>query len=347
MSSKVIFGKEGSDESSTERTETRSTGWQTQCPECEGRVIAVDVEAVCTDCGLVVTEDTLDRSPGVKACGPDGDKQTGEWAVETTNDLRVDKGLHTTFFLATDGKGNSLSAERMDKMERLRQRHRRFTMQSDRHKRMNEGFRDIGMLSANLELPDHVTTDAARYLEAAKDARLPGGRMAWESLAAGAVLLAGRANGIERTPAQIARFAKSSRERVCAAARKIRLQTSVDAPVVRDRAVDRVVTALDEAGVDLETGIELVRVGEELLDVADTVPIGAGTTRMTVAGAAVYAADRLTPGKALTQADVVRAVRQTVPTSKHRIKRYSQEVYEAGETHLRPTDAVADLVADD
>ncbi|GCF14486.1 hypothetical protein Harman_24210 [Haloarcula mannanilytica] len=97
MSSNVIFGKEGSDESSTERTETQTTGWQTQCPECEGRVIAVDVEAVCTDCGLVVTEDTLDRSPGVKTHGPDCDKQTGEWAVETTNDLRVDKGLHTTF----------------------------------------------------------------------------------------------------------------------------------------------------------------------------------------------------------------------------------------------------------
>lgn len=54
------------------------------------------------------------------------------------------------------------------------------------------------MLGANLELPDHVTADAAHYLESAKDARLPGGRMAWESLAAGAVLLAGRASGVER-----------------------------------------------------------------------------------------------------------------------------------------------------
>ncbi|WP_144443757.1 cyclin family protein [Haloarcula hispanica] len=100
--------------------------------------------------------------------------------------------------------------------------------------------------------------------------------MAWESLAAGAVLLAGRASGVERTPAQIAQFAKSSRERVCAAARKIRLQTPVDAPVVRDRAVDRVVTPLGETCIDVETGIELVRVGERLLDVADTVPIGPG-----------------------------------------------------------------------
>ncbi|EMA12534.1 hypothetical protein C435_17767 [Haloarcula marismortui ATCC 33799] len=203
------------------------------------------------------------------------------------------------------------------------------------------------MLGANLELPDHVATDAAHYLEAAKDERLPGGRMAWESLAAGAVLLAGRASGVERTPIQIAQFAKSSRERVCAAARKIRLQTNMDAPVVRDRAVDRVVAALGEAGTGVETGIELVRVGERLLDVADIVPIGPGTARMTVAGAAVYAADRLTAGKALAQADVVEAVRETVPTSKAKIARYSRAVYDASETHLTPTDPVAELVASD
>jgi len=203
------------------------------------------------------------------------------------------------------------------------------------------------MLGANLELPDHVATDAAHYLEAAKDERLPGGWMVWESLAAGAVLLAGRASGVERTPTQIAQFAKSSRERVCAAARKIRLQTNVDAPVVRDRAVDRVVTALGEAGIDVETGIELVRVSERLLEVADTVPIGPGTARMTVAGAAVYAADRFTLGKALTQVDVVAAVSETVPTSKSKIASYSRAVYEAGETHLTPTDPVAGLVAGD
>lgn len=101
---------------------------------------------------------------------------------------------------------------------------------------------------------------------------------------------------MERTPAQIVQFTKSSRERVCAAARKIRLQTLVDAPVVRVRAVDRVVTALGETSIDVETGIDLVTVGERLPDVADKVPIGPGTARMTVVGAA----DRLTPGKVLT-----------------------------------------------
>jgi transcription initiation factor TFIIB len=195
-------------------------------------------------------------------------------------------------------------------------------------------------------LPEHVTTDASRYLEAAKDARLPGGRMAWESLAAGAVLLAGRKAGVERTPAQIAEHAKTNRERVCAAARKIQVQTDVDVPPVRDRAVDRVVAALNDQ-VDVATGIDLVRVAERLIDVADSEPIAPGTARMTVAGAAVYAADRLTDGKAVTQAEVVRAVGETVPTSKWKIGEYSRKLHDASERRHQPTETVRGLVADD
>ena len=241
----------------------------------------------------------------------------GSRAVEPTTDLRVDKGLHTTFFLTSDGKGNALTSRKREQMGRLRRRHKRFQMDSKRANRFNEGFRDIGMIGANLTLPEHVQTDASRFLEAAKATRLPGGRMAWEALAAGAALLATRRAGIERTPTDIARFAKASEERVCAAARKIRLQTDVEAPVVRERAVDRVVAALD-GQVDVATGIELVRVADRLMRVADAEPVGPGTPRMSVAGAAVYAAGRLTDGKALTQAEVTAAVERTLPTTKGR-----------------------------
>jgi transcription initiation factor TFIIB len=347
MIARDIFAEEGSDASSgNERFDARNVAWRPTCPECDGRVISEDCEAVCADCGLVVTIDALERKPGLKSHAPDNTSRTGEWAVEPTTELRVDKGLHTTFFLNTDGKGNTLSSKQKEKMGRLRRRHKRFQMDSKRANRLNEGFRDIGMIGANLGLPGHVQTDASRFLEAAKAARLPGGRMAWEALAAGAVLLATRRAGIDRSPTDVARFAKAPEERVCAAARKIRLQTDVDAPVIRDRTVDRVVAALDDE-VDVATGIELVRVADRLMRVADSEPIGPGTPRMTVAGAAVYAADRLTDGKAVTQAEVAEAVETTLPTTKGRIARYSRELYDAAERRLRPSDEVAELVAAD
>ena len=347
MSVREIIGNEDSAESSTtEWYDARNVAWHPTCPECEGRVISEDVEAVCADCGLVVTIDALERAPGLKSHAPDTTDRTGEWAVEPTTELRVDKGLHTTFFLTSDGKGNALTSRKREQMSRLRRRHKRFQMDSKRANRLNEGFRDIGMIGANLGIPEHVQTDASRFLEAAKAARLPGGRMAWEALAAGAVLLTTRRAGIDRSPTDIARYAKAPEERVCAAARKIRLQTDVEAPVVRERAVDEVVAALGDE-VDVGTGIELVRVGDRLMRIADTEPVGPGTPRMTVAGAAVYAADRLTDGKALTQAEVAAAVEATLPTTKGRIARYSRELYDAADRRLRPSNEVAELVAAD
>ena len=349
MTTREIFGQEGSDESSQNEhkpVDARNVDWTPTCPECDGQVVSEDVEAVCAECGLVVSVDALAREPGLKAHAPTNTERTGEWAVEPVNELRTDKGLHTTFFVTTDGKGNTLSSERKDKMHRLKRRHKRFTMANKRNQRLNEGFRDIGMLGANLELPEFVTTQASRYLEAAKRERLPGGRMAWESLAAGAVLLAGRATGVERSPEQIAQYAKTSEERVCAAGRKIRLQTDVEAPPVRDRAVDTVVAELDNV-VDVATGLELVRVAERLMRIADAEPIGPGTARVTVAGAAVYAADRLTAGKAVTQAEVVDAIETTVPSSKHKVSSYSRALYDASEHRLTPGDDVADLVTAD
>lgn len=328
MSSSVSYGQEGSDvsnENERERVDERARTGQSTCPECDSRVVEQGIEAVCTDCGLVVAVEAVVRAPTLQAQAPSDHQRTGEWAVETVTDLRVDNGLHTTFFLETDGYGKQLRGEQFEKWQRLRRRHKRFTMHSKRDKRLNEGLRDIQLLAANLGLPGYVASDAARYLRVAKAERLPGGKMAWESLAAGAVVLAARTAGFERTPSAVARYAKTCEERLCAAARKLRVQTDLELSAARERAVDRVVAALEDS-VDVATGLELVRVAEQVLAVADDEPIGPGTARMTVAGAAVYVADRVTEGKALSQRAVVAAVDETVATSRDRIRRYSRQL---------------------
>jgi transcription initiation factor TFIIB len=327
----------------------RNVAWRPTCPECGGKVISEGVESICETCGLVVTVDALQRAPTLQAHAPTTFDRKGEWAVETVSDLRVDRGLHTTFFLMTDGKGNLLSRAQRDRMSRLRRMHKRFTMPSDRDKRLNEGLRDVESLGGNLDLPTFVVGDAARYLKKAKEARLPGGRMAWESLAGASVLLAARKAGIDLTPEAVAEFAKTDEERLCAAARKLRLETDIEAPPARERCVEQVVAALGEHSSDsLEVGtaLELVRIADGLLDLADSERIGSGTPRMTMAGVAVYAADRLTPGKTLTQAEVVAAVETVLPTSKGKIATYSQALYDVASKQPR-SGSVAGLVTAD
>jgi transcription initiation factor TFIIB len=143
----------------------------------------------------------------------------------------------------------------------------------------------------------------------------------------------------------VAEFAKTDEERLCAAARKLRLETDIEAPLARDRCVEQVVTALGEK-LDVGTALELVRIADGLLDLADREGIGPGTPRMTMAGVAVYAADRLTPGKTLTQAEVVAAVETVLPTSKGKIATYSQALYDVASKQPR-SGSVAGLVTAD
>jgi transcription initiation factor TFIIB len=304
-----------------------------RCDECGGRLIREQIETVCETCGLVVAEDALRRamSPNLHKQGEVGSGPV-EWSLERTTQLRVDKGLHTTFFLSSDGYGNSLSKAQKDKFGRLRMRHKRFQMESKRAIRLNEGLRDVQMIVGNLSLPGFVASDAAALLKQASEERLPGGRMAWEALAAGAVYVATSQAGLQRTTEDVAVHAKTSHERVCAAARKIRCELGLvdEVQPTQAWAVDAVVEALGKAkGVELDACLKLRRVGEFLLELADAECIGPGTSRVTVAAAAVYAADRLTEGKAVTQQAVADAATTVVPTSKPVIAGYSREVYDA------------------
>lgn len=65
--------------------------------------------------------------------------------------------------------------------------------------------------------------------------------------------------------------------------------------------MEEVLITLDDT-VDAETCLELRELDNHLLNIADDESVGPGTTRLTMAAAAVYAAGRLTDGKAFTQA---------------------------------------------
>ena len=322
----------------TSTTEQRSRTFQVEhepsarpaCPECEGQVLTKDEQSFCTDCGLIVADQWVDLSPTLNDLGMVGG---ADQSIETVDPLRTDKGLHTKIGKSIDGYGNPLSNEQWEKVQRLRKWHKRmqFGEKRKRTKRLNEGLRDVEMIGGNLSLPDHVIRQAAQHLRSASEARLPGGRMAWEALAGGAVLLAVRASSVNRDDIDVAvaRYTKAPHERVCAAARKIRCECGFDVPLIRPNAVMAVVDALDADAIPGARAVRTWRLAQHLLQLGDQVPVGSGTPRCTVAAAALYAADRLLPEKHLTQPQVVAAASTIVATSRHRIARYSQELVDA------------------
>jgi transcription initiation factor TFIIB len=316
-----------------EVTIEREPAGRSVCPECDGRVVTHDEESFCADCGLVVAAEWVDRSPTLADLGKIGN---ADQSIETVDPLRTDKGLHTKIAKSTDGHGNPLSNDQWEKFQRLRKWHKRYQFGEDRKrtKRLNEGLRDVEMIGGNLGLPDHVVKTAARYLRRASEARLAGGRMAWEALAGGAVLLAARGSSIERDEihVDVATYTKAPHERVCAAARKIRCELGVDTvPVTWPNAVMTIVDALDDDALPGSAAVRTWRLAQHLMDLGDQVPVGPGTSRLTIAAAALYGADRLTPQKHLTQGQVAEATSTVVPTSTSRISRYNCELVDAYE----------------
>ncbi len=321
MSTSNSFGKEGSYRQSKDQT--------SGCPECGRRVITAGIETFCEACGLVVRTDEVKQTVSPSVHGPVRRSGPQEWAIEPTTVFRVNHGLGSRFSLGRDGRGRPLSAEQKRRFGRLRRLDKRMDA---RDRRLNESLRDVQSIGENVGLPRYVCADACLLMRQAAERRLPGGRMAWESLAAGAVLLAARRADVPRATDAVTKYAKSTHERACAAARKIRIECDlVEAfPPVQVRALDAVLAALDDR-LDAHAVLTFARLGQQLLAVADTKPVGPGTSRVAVAGAAVYAADRLTDGKSVTQAQVANAASQVCPTSKGVVARYSRELYDAYE----------------
>ncbi|MFC7047354.1 hypothetical protein ACFQH6_19790 [Halobacteriaceae archaeon GCM10025711] len=189
MSTTSEFGNEGSYSARIDQYRVE------ECPECAGRLVADGTETYCESCGLVVVVEDVTLGVSSSAHGPSRRGGPEEWAVEPTTVFRVNHGLGSTFNLGRDGRGNGLSVERKRRFGRLRRLDKRM---DGRDIRLNEGLRDVQSIAGNLGLPRFVGEDACRLLRLAAERRLPGGRMAWESLAAGAVMLAAKRAGVPR-----------------------------------------------------------------------------------------------------------------------------------------------------
>ncbi|WP_254544581.1 hypothetical protein [Halomarina pelagica] len=81
--------------------------------------------------------------------------------------------------------------------------------------------------------------------------------------------------------------------------------------------------------------LELQELSAHLLEIADEEPVGPGTTRLAMAATAMYMADQLTEGNALTQTQVVGAASTMVKMTTSRLSMYFQELHDVYVTRYR------------
>jgi len=173
------------------------------CRECGGTVRQSGTELVCDACGLVSTEDNIDRGPEWRTDDADDTDPRRTGAPLTAS--RHDRGLSTEIGYGT---GSDVSGERQRQFVRMRKQHNRARFDSKAERNKVYAFTEIRRIVGSLSLPDSVTDHSCRLFESAQEEDLLCGR-SLEGFAAAVVYATCRSRSIARTMSEITAVARS------------------------------------------------------------------------------------------------------------------------------------------
>ncbi|WP_336036949.1 transcription initiation factor IIB [Halobacterium yunchengense] len=305
----------------TETDAETETDEKLTCPECGGRVVNDEEhgETVCTDCGLVVEEDGIDRGPEWRAFDSKEKDQKSRVGAPTTN-MMHDKGLSTNIgWQDKDAYGNSLSSNQRQKMQRLRKWNERFRTRNSKERNLKQALGEIERMSSALGLPKEVReTASVIYRRALSEDLLPGRSI--EGVATSALYAAARQMGTPRSIDEVANVSRIDAMEFKRTYRYIVRELGLEvAPADPASYVPRFASELDLPD-------EVERRARELLDNAKEDGVTSGKSPVGLAAAAIYAASLLTNHK-VTQSEVS----DVTDVSEVTIRNRYQELLEATE----------------
>ncbi|ERH01397.1 MAG: transcription initiation factor TFIIIB, Brf1 subunit/Transcription initiation factor TFIIB [Halonotius sp. J07HN6] len=307
---------------STTEAEAEQAGLQ--CPECSGNVITDDEhgETICDDCGLVITEDSVDRGPEWRAFDSSEKDQKSRVGAPTTKTMH-DKGLSTNIdWRNKDAYGRSLSSNQRQKMQRLRKWNERFRTRDSKERNLKQALGEIDRMASAVGLPDNVRETASVIYRRALDEDLLPGRSI-EGVSTSCVYAAARMAGVPRSLDEIADVSRVEKSEIARTYRYVVRELSLEVkPADPEQYVPRFASSL-------ELSEESEMRAKQLLQNAKEQGVHSGKSPVGLAAAAVYAAALLTNEKT-TQA----AVSEVADISEVTIRNRYHELLEAEEEML-------------
>ena len=310
------------EESRTEPSERAdSTEDVATCPECDARLEADSEhgETVCTECGLVVEEDEIDRGPEWRAFDSAEKDKKSRVGAPTTN-MMHDKGLSTNIgWQDKDAYGRQLSTRQRQKMQRLRTWNERFRTRDSKERNLKQALGEIERMASALGLPENVRETASVIYRRALDENLLPGRSI-EGVSTAALYTAARQAGIPRSLDEIERVSRVDRMELTRTYRYIIRELGLEVkPADPESYIPRFAS-------DLDLSDEVERRARELVEAARGDGLLSGKSPVGLAAAAVYAAALLCNEK-VTQNDVSEVADISEVTIRNRYK----ELLEAGD----------------
>ena len=289
------------------------------CPECSGKLIVDDEhgETVCTECGLVVEEDSVDRGPEWRAFDAQEKDQKSRVGAPTTN-MMHDRGLSTNIdWRDKDAYGNALGAKQRKKMQRLRKWNERFRTRDSKERNLKQALGEIDRMASALGLPENVRETASVIYRRALDENLLPGRSI-EGVSTASVYAAARQAGVPRSLDEITEVSRVEKSEIARTYRYVVRELGLEVkPADPESYVPRFASSL-------ELSEEAEMRARQLLQNAKEQGVHSGKSPVGLAAAAVYAAALLTNEKT-TQA----AVSEVADISEVTIRNRYHELLEA------------------
>ena len=284
--------REREDEDEREQSE------ELTCPECDGQ-LATDEErgeTVCSDCGLVVEEDSIDRGPEWRAFDSKEKDEKSRVGAPTTN-MMHDKGLSTNIgWQDKDAYGKTLSSRQRRQMQRLRTWNERFRTRDSKERNLKQALGEIDRMASALGLPENVRETASVIYRRALDEDLLPGRSI-EGVATASLYAAARQAGTPRSLDEISAVSRVEKDEIARTYRYVVRELSLEIqPADPESYVPRFAS-------DLGLSDEAERRARDLLKTAKEQGVHSGKSPVGLAAAAVYAASLLTNEK-VTQSEV-------------------------------------------
>jgi transcription initiation factor TFIIB len=266
-------------------------------------------EVVCGDCGLVVTENMLNRSPEWSAYTLE-EKQSRSRIGSPVSYARFDKGLHTTITGFTDASGNRLSSKAKRRAWRLRKWHMRSTVHESRDRNLLQAMSELQMLSEKLHVSSATKELAAVVYRKALEEDLIRGRSI-AAIVAASLYVACRFTKTPKTLKDIVKVSSRSREEVSRAYRLLVSTLEIEMP--SHDALSYVSRFAEKAHISGK----VQGVAFQILRRAKRKRITVGKDPAGVAAAVLYIAGQL-EGENVTQKDIAQVAGVTEVTVRNR-----------------------------
>lgn len=268
------------------------------CTECDGRLRSAETETVCTECGLVLAADAVERGP---ERGPGGDEPDGRGTGAPLSVSRHDGGLSTEIGY---GSGTEVSGSRQRLLVRMRRQHDRARLDSTAARNERYAYAEIRRLVSAMALSDPIGDQSCSLFASAQSEDLLAGR-SLEGFAAAVVYATCRTQSVARTMGEILDVARADRSELKTAYDALNRELGLPVGPVSPREY------LPRYASELDVGAAVERRAHEYATRLEESGLTNGKKPSGVAAASLYrAADELdssiTQGEAAEAAGVAR-----------------------------------------